>query len=105
MHLKCALHECSPPPLKDEETGICVCVLLGVVDGWNQRQRVHIFGGALRLLVHLQERRSCGQGERNARSKSYTVYFVWVMRCNLKADASLVDLVGIEILIFRSYEN
>lgn len=69
------------------------------------RQRVYILGGTLRLLVHLQEWKSWGWGERNAKSKSYTVYFVWVMRCNLKVDASLVDLVGIEVFIFRNYEN
>lgn len=99
-----ALHEYSAPPLKDEGTGVCVCVWLGV-DAWNQRQRMYIFGGALRLLVHLREWWSWGWGERNAKSKSYTVYFVWVIRYDLKADASLVNFVGIEIFIFRSYEN
>lgn len=56
--------------------------------------------------MDLQEQKSWGQGESNAKSiKLYAVCFVWIMRCNLKADVSLVDLVGIGLFIFSKDEN
>jgi len=49
--------------------------------------------------------KSWGQGENSAESiQLYAVCFVWIMRCYLKADAPLVDLVGIRVFIFREDE-
>lgn len=47
-----------------------------------------------------------GQGESSAKSiRLYALCFDWIMKCYLKANASLVDLVGIGVFIFRKDEN
>ena len=51
-----ALHECSPPPSKDAETGVCVFVSGGGGGGWLEAEIGSVYMEELSgCCVHLQE--------------------------------------------------